>query len=253
MSLERHIAPPWLYARPVKVRAAGALVVAGVLLAAPAQAADVGVRVGSFYFEDASAGDGRVVVEAGDRLAFTFEGGSTHSATVDGLFDSGRRSSGETYVTSALMRPGTYTLYCTVHGAQQHGATLQVRGSASAAPSPSRAASPSPSPSPSPRLLPSLLPRRSPSPSPAAPSASPSPKPSPSVSVIAAPALPSSAAPTLAESPSPSASPEAVALPEPDPTDDDGGGTGWLLPTALALLVGGLGAIAYALRRRGVA
>src|SRR5687767_15259982 len=121
-------------------RAAGAIALTGLLVATPALAADVGVRVGSFYFDDSSAGDGRVVVDAGDRIVFAFEGNNTHTATVDGLFDSGPRDGGQSYTTSALMRPGSYTLYCSVHGARQHGATLQVRGRASAAPSPTRAA-----------------------------------------------------------------------------------------------------------------
>lgn len=234
-------------------RAVGALVLTGLLVATPALAADVGVRVGNFYFDDSSAGDERVVVDVGDRIVFTFEGNNTHTATVDGLFDSGNRNGGETYTTPALMRPGTYTLFCSIHGAQQHGATLQVRGKA--APSPTRASSPSPSPvrtaAASPRPVATTAapaPKPSPSASPK-PSPSPSPKPSPSISVIAAPAVPTTAPPTTDDSPTPG--PDAVALPRPAAADDDG--TNWLLPAALVLLVLGLVATAIGLRRRGAA
>src|SRR4051794_12579962 len=95
-----------------------ALLAAGALVAAtPALATTSTVRVGSFYFEDASTGDGRVVVNKGDQITFRFEGSTRHTATVNGMFASGDHSSNETYMTPALTQPGTYTLYCEVHGA----------------------------------------------------------------------------------------------------------------------------------------
>lgn len=254
MSRARHIFAG--YRRAMNPRPL-ALIAAVVLLPAlPATAATQGVRVGSFYFDAASAGDNRVVVDVGDRIAFTFEGRSAHTATVDGLFDSGDRSAGETYTTMALMQAGTYDLYCKVHGPQQHGARLLVRPAGGPSPSPSRAAaSPSPAPSPVRSVAPSpapvrtsAAPRRLPSPSPsvvrgASPLGSPS-------TVIAAPRTSPSPLPPVAE-PSPSPSPAAAADRPASSTQD--GGSGWLLPTllvVLALLAGAVAAALAARRRR---
>lgn len=234
-------------------------------LAVPASAATQSVRVGSFYFEDATAGDGRVVVNEGDRITFTFEGNNTHTATVDGLFDSGRRSAPQTYTTSPLMRAGTFTLYCSVHGAKQHSSSLMVRPAGGPSPSPTRAA-PSPSPSPSPRPVVSPTPTRSSSPA-AAPTktaaataataspvtASPSPSASPSV-VLAAPRA-SSAGPATASpsgSPSPTAEPTEAAdrASRAIRSDDDSGFPWWLLLLALALALVIAAAALVARRRR---
>ncbi|MEO6204003.1 MAG: hypothetical protein ABIO67_01265 [Mycobacteriales bacterium] len=141
--------------------AAGATAL-GLALATPAGGALSGVRVGSFYFEDASAGDGKIVVNEGDQITFAFQGNAQHSATVDGLFDSGRKSSPQTYTTGALSRPGTYTLYCTVHGASRHSSTLIVRATATPPPPPPPAPSPSPSSSRSPAASSSPAPSSSP-------------------------------------------------------------------------------------------
>ena len=227
----------------MKRRAAGILVLTGLLVATPAWAATVDVRVGDYYFDDQTAGDSVVAADAGDILRFAFE--STHSATVDGVFDSGTRGRGETY-SSPPLRAGRYLLYCTVHGEQQHSASLVVRGKASAAPSPTRAASPSPSPF---RTVASPRPVASSAAPSLAPSPSRSPSPSPKPSVIAAPALPSSPPAATVAAPTSSDSPEAVALPRPTSTDDEDG-IGWLLPTALLLLVIGLVITGLALRRR---
>ena len=235
-----------------------ALLAALVLLPAlPAAAATQTVRVGSFYFDDASAGDSRVVVDQGDRITFTFEGSSTHTATVDGLFDSGDKSAGETYTTMALMQAGTYDLFCKVHGPEQHGARLVVRPTNGPAPSPSRAAaSPSPAPSPVRSVAPSpapvrtsAAPSRVPSPSPSV-VRSPSPVGSPSV-VIAAPAP--SSQPPVAAAPSTSPSPEAAGDLPSAASDREDGGNSWLLPAllvVLALLAGTVAAALAARRRR---
>ncbi|MBK5305152.1 MAG: hypothetical protein JJD92_00535 [Frankiaceae bacterium] len=229
------------------------LATAGVL-ALPAAAADVGVRVGSFYFEDTSTGDGRVVADQGDRLVFRFEEGQ-HTATVDGYFDSGMRGSGATYATPALSRAGTFTLYCQVHGATQHVATLTIRATTApspsqttAQPSPTRAtAAPSKSPSPRPTPTRPASPSASPSPRPSPPSPSPATSPSPSASAAVVPtnspepsAVNSAPTPDSAGGPSDDVRP-AVAL-------DDG--VGWLLPLALVLFAAGLGAGAIALGKR---
>lgn len=239
------------------------------LLATPALSATQGVRVGSFYFEDASAGDGRVVIDQGDRITFTFEGGAQHTATVDGQFDSGARSDGQTYTTSALTRAGTFTLFCRVHGASRHSTSLVVRATSSPAPSPSPAASPAPSapPAPSPKASP---PRRSPpsatattaaprtAPSPTAAPAAGSPAPtrtaapssSPSLLVIAAPSDVAATPTTVAAPPAdprPTSAAPAAAAPEGSATSS---GRGWLLPWWLLLALGAAVAGAVVAARR---
>ena len=216
----------------------------GAAWVVPSSAATQGVRVGSFYFEDASAGDGRVVVDAGDRITFTFEGQSQHTATVDGVFDSGRRSAPQTYTTSALTRAGTYTLYCAVHGAANHGTSLVVRGTA-ASPSPSPSPAPVVSPRPSPSVQPTRTAAAAPTPTRTSPraSAAPSPTPSPAAAatrsaspVVALPAaspVQVSAQPT-APATSAATSPTPVAA---QPSAEDDSGRSWVLPGLFALLV----------------
>lgn len=110
--------------------------------AATAQVA-VGGSTGNFYFEDSTVGDGKVVVDQGDQIAFTFQGNLQHTATVDGLFSSGRKS-GTTWTSPALLSAGSYTLYCSVHGRTKHSTTLVVRSTGTTAPGPTTSATPSP-------------------------------------------------------------------------------------------------------------
>src|SRR3954465_1858696 len=108
-------------------------------VALPAAAATSTVRVGSYYFKDATPADNQVVVTAGDRITFLFEGKEQHTATVDRMFTSGTKSPGQRYTTPALTRVGTFTLYCQVHGAPRHGTVLVVRRKPSPSPAPSAA------------------------------------------------------------------------------------------------------------------
>jgi plastocyanin len=231
---------------------------AAVLLATPAVGATQGVRVGSFYFEDDSAGDGRVVVDQGDRIRFTFEGGAQHTATVDGLFDSDARSSGQTYTTAALTRAGTYTLFCRIHGASRHGTTLVVRATAAPSPTPPRSPSARPSPSPKPRpSKPGPAPSPAPvpaatSPAPAPTAAAPSPSPSPSLLIIPAPSDPPRATAAPAPPASPSASPSAEPVGDDIGSVDSSGSGLFVVPWWLVALVlaGVLGTVVAARRRR---
>jgi plastocyanin len=241
------------------------VIVAAAALALPVAAATQGVRVGSFYFEDSTSGDGRVTVDQGDRITFTFEGATQHTATVDGMFNSDVKSGGQTYTTATLTRAGTFTLYCQVHGAAQHATNLVIRPTAAPAPSPTTAR---PSPAPSRATAPAPTPKPTKSaqavaPSPSRAGASPT-RPSQSASPVSAsaPASPTAspsgsasaaAVPPPAESASPSAEPAAAGGPAdvaPAAPLDDGGG--WLLPIALLLSAGVLagGAIALGRRRR---
>lgn len=108
----------------------------GMVLAGPASAGVDTVHVGSFYFEDATVGDGKVVVNQGDQITFVFDTKNTpHTATVDGQFDSGKKSSPQTYTTAPLLKAGTFVLYCTVH--PEHRTTLVVQSTSAPSPSPS--------------------------------------------------------------------------------------------------------------------
>ncbi len=113
---------------------ASAVLGVGLVLAGSAVAAQQPVVVANFSFDDASPGDDTVVVNVGDQIKFVFPEAIQHSATVDGLFDSEPQSGGETWTTKTLTKPGTYTLYCTVHKASRHSATLLVRGSTTSPP-----------------------------------------------------------------------------------------------------------------------
>jgi plastocyanin len=238
--------------------------ITSLALPASAAAANWNVDVGSYYYRDPSPSDGRVVVNKGDHITFRFEGDTQHTATVDGQFSSGVRSPGDTYVTSALTRAGTFTLYCEVHGASRHSTVLVVRETSAPSPSPSPRASPSRSPAPRPSKSPaarpspraSHSPAASPHPTAASPSASPtgSPTASPVASASASAAPKASASPSAsptktATAPSGATSPEghAVDVAPAAPLDDGGG---WVLPTAVVLIAAGLGTVAIALGKR---
>lgn len=109
----------------------GVLVVAGPVAAALRE-----VRVGNFYYDDATPGDGTVEIDQGDQLRFTvLDGGpgTPHTVDIDELgIHSGSLASGETYTTPPIDRPGTYLLYCTPHQNRGHQATLIVRSSSTA-------------------------------------------------------------------------------------------------------------------------
>lgn len=104
---------------------------AGLATAVPALAATIGVSVGSYYFEDATVGDGKVTAKVGDQLRFTVVEGAGHTVTIDELgIDSGQLSPGAVFVTPVLQTPGTYTLYCKPHLSRGHRTTLVVTGTA---------------------------------------------------------------------------------------------------------------------------
>ncbi len=127
-----------------------------VLWTGIASAALVDVRVGNFYFEDASVGDGQVVITAGDQIRFVVDDngrGKQHTIDID-EFDvhSGLIAKGETFTTGPLTTPGTYALYCDIHRNRGHETTLVIlpadgatttTSTTSAAPSTTTSAAPS--------------------------------------------------------------------------------------------------------------
>ena len=106
----------------------GAAVVLGTT-AGPARAANVvTIRVGSYYFEDGSVGDGVVTAQVGDQLRFVFDD-SGHSADVDALgISTGTLGSGAVFVTSPITQAGTFELYCRPHRRLGHRTNLVVTG-----------------------------------------------------------------------------------------------------------------------------
>ena len=104
---------------------AGSLLVAGI-----ATAASSDVRVGNFYFEDASVGDGQIVITEGDQLRFIVDdngAGTQHTVDIDAFgVHSGHLAKGETFTTAPLTMPGTYALYCDLHRKRGHETTLVI-------------------------------------------------------------------------------------------------------------------------------
>lgn len=91
------------------------------------------VRLGNFYYEDATVGDGKIEIRQGDQLRFITEDngpGTPHTVEVDELgIHSGGLSTGQTYTTPVINQTGTFTLYCKFHENRGHVTTLVVRPS----------------------------------------------------------------------------------------------------------------------------
>ena len=96
------------------------------MLAAGAMAA-TSVKVGDDYYVRPS-GVPTVNVKKGATVRWRFVGDSPHSVTVSkgpAKFNSGLRDSG-TY-SKKLRKRGTYTIYCTIHGASDQKMKLIVK------------------------------------------------------------------------------------------------------------------------------
>jgi plastocyanin len=95
-------------------------------LASVAMAATSSVKVGDDYYVRAS-GVPTVTVKKGTTVKWNFAGDNPHSVTVSKgprKFDSGVKTSGS--YRKKLTRRGTYTIYCTVHGASDQKMRLKV-------------------------------------------------------------------------------------------------------------------------------
>ena len=95
-------------------------------LAATAVAAK-SVKVGDNYYVRPS-GVPKVTVSKGTTVAWRFRGSSPHTVTVSrgpAKFNSGVRSSG-TY-RKKMRKRGTYTIFCTIHGASDQKMKLVVK------------------------------------------------------------------------------------------------------------------------------
>ena len=98
-----------------------------VVLAATAMAATKSVKVGDDYYVRPS-GVPKVTVTKGTTVRWRFVGDSPHSVTVSkgpAKFNSGVRDSGS--YRKKVRKRGTYTIYCTVHGASTQKMRLVVK------------------------------------------------------------------------------------------------------------------------------
>ena len=96
-------------------------------LASTASADTSTIRVADNYFLREKPSSPTVLVSRGDTLTWTFEGRSPHNVTVrfgPERFRSRSMTSGDYERT--LTRPGTYRIYCTIHGIREMSMTLKV-------------------------------------------------------------------------------------------------------------------------------
>jgi plastocyanin len=97
------------------------------VLAADALAATARIKVGDDYYVR-PRGVPKITVSKGTTVKWRFGTGTPHSVTVSKgpvKFNSGVRSSG-TYKKKVTKR-GTYTIYCTIHGASDQKMKLVVK------------------------------------------------------------------------------------------------------------------------------
>ena len=96
-------------------------------VAATAMAATKSVKVGDNYYVRAS-GVPKVTVSKGTRVRWRFATSTGHTVTVlrgPARFNSGLRTSGS--YSKKMRKRGTYTIYCTVHGARDQKMKLVVK------------------------------------------------------------------------------------------------------------------------------
>ncbi len=97
-----------------------------------ARAATVDVATGSYYFEDATVGDGTISAEVGDQIRFLIEDGgrgTAHTIEIPALgVSSGPLATNSTYVTVVITQPGTFQVFCKPHRRRGHETTLVVTG-----------------------------------------------------------------------------------------------------------------------------
>ena len=85
------------------------------------------VKVGDDYYVR-SSGVPTVTVSKGTTVKWNFVGSNPHSVTVlkgPKKFDSGVKSSGS--YKKKMTKRGTYTIYCTIHGASDQKMKLKVK------------------------------------------------------------------------------------------------------------------------------
>jgi plastocyanin len=105
----------------------GVLACALAVLAATAMASTRSVKVGDNYYV-CSHGVPTVTVSKGTKVKWRFATSTGHTVTVSrgpAKFNSGARFSGS--YSKTLRKRGTYTIYCTIHGASDQKMKLIVK------------------------------------------------------------------------------------------------------------------------------
>ena len=103
------------------------LVAAAGVFATQALAASRSVKIGDDYYVR-SRGVPVVTVKKGTTVKWNFRGSNPHTVTVlkgPAKFNSGVKSSGS--YKKKLTKRGTYTIYCTIHGASDQKMKLKVK------------------------------------------------------------------------------------------------------------------------------
>jgi plastocyanin len=219
--------------RTATVAWAAALVISGVLLAAPLVvfAATSAVTIQNSAFSPPST-----TIRVGDSITWTNRDAFSHTATSDGgAWDTGVITAGTSH-TITFMSAGTFAYHCAIHAFMK--GTVVVLGTSTpppppptVAPTPVRTAPPTVAPTAPPTAEPTAASRETATPEPTTPPPSASPTP---VAVGSADV---------------SASPSAVAV-QVTPAPRSDGSPASLLIGAAALAILGLGAIAFVLARR---
>jgi plastocyanin len=110
-----------------KLIAVATVSVGAAVLAVPALAATKSVKVGDNYYVKAK-GVPTVTVKKGDTVKWNFVGEYPHTVTVSSgpvKFTSKALKSGT--FTKKVTKPGTYKIYCKIHGAKDQSMILKVR------------------------------------------------------------------------------------------------------------------------------
>jgi plastocyanin len=97
-------------------------------IAVPAIAATKTVKVGDIFFVKKGAKNPKVTAAVGDTVKWTWVGKFPHNVTVSKgpvKFKSKTQKSG-TY-SQKITKAGTYTIFCSVHGAKAQSMTLIVK------------------------------------------------------------------------------------------------------------------------------
>lgn len=206
-------------------------------------AATITVRTGSYYFEDATVGDGQIVASVGDRLQFLIEDsgkGTPHTIESDALgIHSGPLTTNTTYTTPVLSQPGTFYFYCKPHENKGHHTNVVVLGNATATSTPAPAPTAPPTPAPTAAVTPAPTAAVTSAPTAAAPSAAATTPSSATAAPPAAAATPASSAEATGRTPA-SGQPSASQAGTPLPSNDNavarsGGGQVVRAPTTIWL------------------
>jgi plastocyanin len=212
--------------------AAVVLLCIGMAAAASAapNAGTAAVSIEGFRFIPAA-----ITVEVGDSVRWTNLDSAPHSAKASaGGFDTGALSQNQS-ASITFSTPGTFAYICGIHGSSMSG-TVTVRAPASPTVVPT-----APPSAPTPRPSVSTTPR---------PTVAPTPEPTLAPTPGTSPPTPTTSADTTAPAAVASPTPTSAAPPASLTRAANDGGPGALIVAGAAVIIAGLGGLAWRLRRR---